>query len=541
VTPQALAPAEQAPAAGGAIESSPGPAAPAGAEKLDIKVRKVEIEGGFPEFADASAALAGGIEGKKVTVAKIYAFAKSLEQLYAKAGFVLVRVTVPPQRLTEGGSVKVVVIDGFIERIDTKGVEERARAAVDAHAEKLIGRAHITLGEIERAILIAGDVPGLRLKSALARGDKPGGALLVLEGQQHAVTGTLGGDNKNPDSLGRWQGNASLAVNSVLGFGEQAYVSFGSGFALAEHGFSNSPLKMAGGGIILPIGNDGFTLNPEYTRSLTLPTAAPGAPATTGDFERWALRWAFPLLRDRSETLNWTGALEYLHQDSYAPSFGTDINRDVYGALRVGVNWQRLTFWDAPFQADAQVSRGLGGRDAGIAHAEDIPLSRQGATPGFSKVNANFRLNQPLPAGFRIDLYSRAQVSGGKPLFLSEEFALDGAEGLSSFSNGTFNVDSGLTLRAELTYPFTIPVTFSSMSVSPYTFAAQGWGWIFEPTNVEQAETTAAALGLGAHMAVDAPDGFAGATLGLEVARQYSNVVGRHDATRFNLFTAMRY
>ena len=541
VTPQVLAPAQQWPASGALVESASGPSAPAGAEKLDITIGKVEIDNGFPELAKNSAALALNIEGKKISIAKLYQFAGALERIYAQAGFVLVRVNVPPQRLKEGGPVKISIIDGFIERVETKNVNERARAAVMARAQKLIGRTHVTLDEIERAVLFAGDVPGLRLKSALARGEKPGGALLVLEGDQRLATGALGADNKLPDSLGRWQWNTSLAVNGALGFGEQAYVSLGSGFALAQYGFPNSPLKMIGGGFILPIGAEGFTLNPEYTNSLTQPTPAAGAPKAIGDFERWALRASFPLTRDRSQTLNWTGAVEYIRQDLYATSFGTDISRDVYGALRVGGSWQRLTPWSAPFQADWQISQGLGGRDAAVAAAENIPLSHQGATPEFSKINANFRLNQPLPGDFRLDLFGRVQSSWRKPLFLSEEFALDGAEGLSAFSSGTFNVDAGATFRAELTYPFNLPGNSASMIFSPYLFAAQGWGWLYQPTSVEQAETIASALGLGAHLAVDAPDGFTGATLGLEAGRQYSNIVGRRDSRRFNLITSLRY
>jgi hemolysin activation/secretion protein len=541
VTPQTLAPAQLSPARVGPLGGASGPAAPAGAEKLDITIGKVAVDGGFPDLARETAALAAGLEGKRLSVAQIYQFARTLEQLYANAGFVLVRVAVPPQRLKEGGAVKLVVIDGYIERIETKGVEERARAAVAARAEKLIGRTHVTLAEIERAILIAGDVPGLRLKSALAKGEKPGGALLVLEGEQRLVTGALGADNSLPDALGRWQGNVSLAINSALGFGEQAYVTLGSGFALAQYGFPNSPLKMIGGGVILPIGADGFTLNPEYTNSLTQPAAAAGAPKSIGDFQRWALRANFPLLRDRSETLNLTGALEYIHQDLFAPSFGTDINRDVYGALRIGGNWRILTPWSAPFQANLQISQGLGGLDAANAKAANIPSSRLGATPEFSKINADFRLNQSLPADFRLDLFGRAQASWGKPLFLSEGFALDGAEGLSAFSSGTFNVDTGATIRAELIHPFNVSQSSASMTLSPYLFAAQGRGWLFEPTSVQQAETIAAALGLGSRLAVEAPDGFTSATLGLEVGRQYSNLIGRRDATRFNLVASARF
>ena len=76
----------------------------------------------------------------------------------------------------------MVVVDGFIESIDTSRVPERLRPVIVARTNALIGKRHITLGEIERRLLIAGDAPGLRLRSTLARGQREGGTRLVLEG-----------------------------------------------------------------------------------------------------------------------------------------------------------------------------------------------------------------------------------------------------------------------------------------------------------------------------------------------------------------------
>ena len=169
-----------------------------------------------------------------MSVADIFAAANAIEQAYAAHGYVLVRVAVPPQKLENGGTLHLVVIDGFVEGVDVKGVPEKQRALVQARLASLIGERHVTLSEIERRLILASDIPGLVLSSTIARGTAPGGTLLVLEATQSAVAGTLGFDNRLPSSLGTWELNGALAVNSPLGYGEQIYGAASTGYNLGK-------------------------------------------------------------------------------------------------------------------------------------------------------------------------------------------------------------------------------------------------------------------------------------------------------------------
>jgi hemolysin activation/secretion protein len=192
VTPQNLRPPPTNAPGGLTVSGAETLQAPAGANRVNVIVRRLAIEGGFPELEGETRALAQPIEGQRVTVARIYEFANALEQAYARAGYVLARVTVPPQKLIDRGDVRIIIVDGFIERVQVDNVPERERALVANRMASLVGRRHVTLAEIERSLLIAGGVPGLRLKSTLARGASLGGALLVLEGTHQLVTGTVG-------------------------------------------------------------------------------------------------------------------------------------------------------------------------------------------------------------------------------------------------------------------------------------------------------------------------------------------------------------
>jgi hemolysin activation/secretion protein len=413
---------------------------------------------------------------------------------------------------------------------------------ISARIAPLIGRRHIKLDEIERRLLTAGDAPGLRLKSTLARGKTLGGALLVLEGTHRLVTATASFDNRLPSSLGTWSHGTSVALNAALGLGEQIYASAQSSGDPARIFGSTSPLRVLGAGVVLPLGNDGWILNPEYTNSRSQPLPAIGGLANIGQFQRFAMRTSYPLIRTRTNTLSLNGAYEYISQSVALPLFSTDIHKDRYGALRIGAAYETgLPWWNAALQTSATLSQGIGGRDSADAFASGIPLSRLGAGPIFSKATLDAQFTQPLPNQFRMDFIGRVQTSFGQPLLVSEQFSLDGPLAISAYPSGTLNVDEGGTSRVELGRPFALIDTAVPIILSPYGFGSFGAGRLVEPTIVELAIVRAGAVGAGIRGGVDIAGGYQGMTLGLEAARQFSNLPNLSHTWRGQIVMSFRF
>ncbi len=309
-----------------------------------------------------------------------------------------------------------------------------------------------------------------------------------------------------------------------------------------EFTISISPLRVLGAGAVFPLGSDGWVLNPEYTNSRSQPVPVTGGLANIGQFERFALRTSFPLIRTRANTFSLNGAYEYITQSVALPLFSTDLNRDRYGAIRVGATFETgLPWWSAALQTSATFSQGTGGRDSTGALASGIPLSRQGASPLFSKAAFDVHLTQPLPEQFRIDFIARAQTSFGAPLLVSEQFSLDGPQAVSAYPSGTLNVDDGGTVRMELSRPFVLPGANAPLVLSPYGFGSFGVGRLVEPSFVELAVVRGGAVGAGVRGSFDGSDGYQGASLGLEVARQFSNLPTLLQAWRGNIVISLRF
>src|SRR3546814_14097480 len=99
-----------------------------------------------------------------------------MEAQAARDGHTLTRVLVPAQELRDGATLRLVVVRGFIERVDTDRVPPLVRKRVAALLAPLIGRDDVTLPIIERRLLPAPDTTGMHLEAARGQGDKGGGA-----------------------------------------------------------------------------------------------------------------------------------------------------------------------------------------------------------------------------------------------------------------------------------------------------------------------------------------------------------------------------
>lgn len=534
VTPPTLRPEKQS---GASVSVPPTESleAPAGSERLSTSVGKVTVDGGFSEMAAADAQAAASLEERTVTVAEIYRAAATLEAAYAGAGFVLARVVVPPQELVNGGQVRLLIIDGFVESIDTHSLPSRARRGVAASLGKLVGRKHVRMAEIERRLLVAATVPGLRLRSTLVRGSTEGGTVLVVDGRQRLVSGSAGVDNYLPSSLGNSELNASVALNSALGLGEQVYVSGATGVDLRRAFAGNDWLHILGGGAVVPLGGDGLTLNPEYTSSVTRPKAGVGVPESTGYFERAALRASYPVVLRRDQQLLLQVGFEHVDEHLLANGFATELYRDDYHVARLGADWSRSLQSGQTFELNGTYAQGVSGRTQRDAEVADVPLSRQFAEPEFHKLELDLHFNQPLPQGLQTAFVARGQISFGQALMRAEQFSLDGVEGVSGFPTGTFTTDSGVTLRSELSRPFSLPQA-AYVTLSPYVFGSGGRGYDTKPTAVEQRSIEVGAVGIGMRGASLYQSVFA-----VEVARQFSDITALHDEFRVDANIGMRF
>jgi hemolysin activation/secretion protein len=532
---------------GFALPGAPGLATPAGAEKLFVQLSGVIIKGGLPQLAAATAELEVKLIGRRISGAEVFAAARALEAAYATAGYVLVRVILPPQQLVNGARLTLVLVDGFIERIETKDVPERVRKRIDTLVGPLTGRRGLTLREIERRVLLAGDTPGVILRSTLAPGKVEGAAVLVIDAKYQAVSETLTVDNTLSQALGRTTLGMGLDFNSIAGLGELVYLRAAGDRDGGDNGFFDRypRNRVLAAGFVLPLWVDGLTFNAEYTDARTTPLAVAGM-QSTDTFQRLSLRLRYAWLRGRIGNFNSELVFDAQNetQSLFVAAIPAPLSEDRLRIVRFVNDGDVLTPWGATISGRAAASFGidaLGARSAADASAI-LPLSRQGADATFQKFDVTLGYTQSLIEHLVVNVSAHAQTSFGEPLLRSEQIGIANTTGLSAFDAGSIVGDQGYVARGELSSPWNVPLQTSAIGVvaSPYAFAAYGEVMLQDPTALEAGSIRATSWGGGLRLGGAAPSTQSNGSLALEYGHAHRSD-GVAAGNRFTIVSAFRF
>ena len=157
------------------------------------------------------------IIGKPQSINQLYSIAFEIEKEFNSKGYPLVRVILPVQELDqEQATVFFKVINGFIEKIDLSKVPKKQILRTYSYLKPLINKKSLKLRDMERQLLLASNVAGIKLSSSLTSGTKEGGTKLVIEADHKLISGGLTFDNTQSKELGRQQGQARTVISSLL-------------------------------------------------------------------------------------------------------------------------------------------------------------------------------------------------------------------------------------------------------------------------------------------------------------------------------------
>lgn len=549
ITPPSFRPDETRADTSLVFSGKPGLGAPPGADRLNVRLSGVQVQGAPPALAADVQALEARLVGRRIAASEIFAAAQALEAAFARAGFILTRVVLPAQTVRDGNRLRLVVVNGFVERVDYRNVPETVRARLGALVDTLVGQRDLTLGEIERRLLLAGDTPGVALRSTLTPGAEAGGTVLVIDAEYRPLSGFVAVDNTVGAQLGRWTLGTGLDLNSVLGLGETIYgrvfghpegndtTGFGSLFG------SDPRLRTLSAGIVLPLGTDGLTLNVEGTTSQTTPRIE-NFVESTSDFDRFSVRLRYPWLRSRTANFFTEVAFDATSEklSFIVPGAALPVSLDRLRVFRLSGDGDLKLDGGGLLTGRATASFGIDG--LGARSAADatplLPLSRLGADAEFQKLDITATYTQPLADHLVFGLYARGQTSFGQSLARSEQIGLASFQELSTFDAGSLGGDSGWVVRGEFSSPQVVPVAGLTVSVTPYLFGATGALYLERPTVLEVGRLQVSSAGIGVRLASVLGVTIPQASVTLEYGRRFRDD-GLRDGNRFTLVGSLRF
>jgi hemolysin activation/secretion protein len=430
----------------------------------EVRVDRVTIAGNeaipTPELSGAIE----GLVGATLPLSRIEDARLAILRMYREQGYAFAAVDAGLTRRPDG-SVDVIfgVVEGFIAEVKLEGDIGPAGTQVLRFLERLVGVKPASTRAIERALLLASDVPGVTVRGTLRPlQTEPGALQLIAQVERRLVSGFATIDNRGFREVGPVQWLGVIGLNSVTEFGERTEFSY--------FGAQDSTQWFVQGAVEAFVGGSGLRLRGYAGGGETRPT---GALRQIGYYSTQTVAGIaanYPIIRSRPFNLSVTGSLDAFDGEIQTGTQGRSrASRDQVRALRAGLDAQYLEARLLPFLpaatnlANVRVSRGLnslGGTSDGY-----VLSGRSGnETFNFVKVTGEVQRTQPIFAPFEGAMISLqglviAQWSDDV-LPLSEKCYLGGNRLARGYYAGQVTGDkcAGYAVELQLDVAYELPV-----------------------------------------------------------------------------------
>ncbi len=475
-------------------------AAPKGAEKVSFTLTELHVDGATVYSRQDLASVYGGDIGHKITLAQLYDIAGRITLKYRNDGYILTQVVVPPQHISHGVA-RLRVVEGYVDRVNVQGARGHEQGLIESYARGLSRGTPLNVHDMERALLLVNDLPGVKARSILSPSKtKVGAADLTVIVTRKPYDLEFDANNFGTKYLGPYQLGASAALNSVLGLNERI-----TGQTVYAPGAHLTPeLMYYALGYLQPVGPYGTTvaLNASYTDTNPGFRLKPFDVDGKSNYE--GVTVAHPFIRSRQ--LNLSGHVTVDFRDVKTEDNIEPTRKDRIRTLRVGgkIDYLDTLFGRAAYNsADLELSQGLGLFGATDGGAD---TSRPGANDTFTKFNAELQRLQRVVPDVNLLLGATGQVSADK-LFTSEEFGLGGQSYGRGYDPSEIIGDHGIAGKAELQWENPMRLSFLD-TWQGYGFYDIGQTWTKDATVLADKRNSLASTGLGVRSSFTEGTGF---------------------------------
>jgi hemolysin activation/secretion protein len=401
--------------------------------------------------------------GEEIALSRIYSIAAQMTAYYRNEGFILTRVVVPAQEITNG-RVTLQVVEGYIDQVSIEGDISHGRKLLTRLGERIKASMPLRASDLERYMLLANDLPGIHAQAVLQPSSKPGATDLTILVKEDRAYGYATVNNRGSKFNGPVQMQAGATFNSLLGsmsktsirlIGASQFSEFKSGEVRHEH----------------VLGSEGtvMTLVARHTRS------EPGAALAELEIESRSTSGAFtlahPVIRSRARSLYVHAGLDI--RNTRTTILGEEFTKDRVRKAVVGASYDFVDSLNGINLISAEVSKGLdilGGKKTG-----EPGMSRADADSDFLKVNMSvMRLQKVAPrVSLLIDLTGQYTKDA---LVASEEMAIGGSQYGRAFDPSEISGERGIAGRTELRFDGTTTLKWLDR-YQIYGFADYGAVW----------------------------------------------------------------
>jgi len=486
---------------------APGQTPPPNAEGIKFVLNQLTIAGSTVYSERALSAVYASDLHKEVTLAEVYRVVGRLTAKYRNDGYILSQVIVPAQAV-EGGVIRLQAIEGYVADVRVEGGSARLRGRIRKYGDKIKASRPLTVGALERGVLLINDLPGVSAHAVLAPSAVPGASDLVLQVTHRAAAADLSSDNRGSTAQGPRRVSGTLDLHATLGAGSRTEVRGVSTLdrELIYVAVAHDQFVGASGGR--------FEVAASYVYSKPQELAIIPLDLVT-DSETLTVSYTQAIVRSRSRNLSMRGSVSAFNSTSSI--FGIRDTSDRVRAAHVGLTYDGADRIGGLNIADVEFSQGLKG--LGASGSDSIFLSRPNGRTDFRKATLYAARVQSLPANWSLLASVDAQYAF-TDLLASELFSVGGEQFGRGYDPSALLNDHGAALRLDLRYTAAVGGR-SATTIMPYGFTDLGKVWQRTPEPGIAGSQSAASAGGGIRLNIGRQlSGF------IEVAKPFNTIVG---------------
>ena len=481
-----------------------------------VQVKAFAFKGNVLLSSEALQTALASFTNRALTLEQLKEAADAITNTYREAGWT-VRAFVPKQEVSNG-TVTLQIVEAVFGGASVQSTPfERIEASrLISMAEAMLTKGQpIHASDIDRALLLLDDLPGIQVTGNLVEGQRDGETNLALSVTDEAlVTGNASVDNQGSRATGAERLSVNLNINGPARLGDALAIQ-----ALVTQGSEYSRL-----GYTVPVGNQGWRagLNASHLQYHILEHYQANS-GTHGKADTTGAEASYPLVR--SQLFNLNTSLGYTHKrfENYKAEL-LDSNYHLR-ASNASLSAQQLDNWGGGGMtaASMQLTAGNVDRVRSVDYGRDQAADGQRTAGAFTKFNLSLNRLQTITPD--LSLYAAANHQrASKNLDTSEKLYISGATGVRAYPSSEPGGSEGNTVTLELRervnsewlvtgfydHAWLRANTYNNNAETPNTYHLQGYGlsaaWQ-AGTGIELKATAAQRVGSNPKAKTDGNDG----------------------------------
>jgi hemolysin activation/secretion protein len=391
--------------------------------------------------------------GQEVDFATLDRITRQITEILRTKNWFLAQAYLPQQDVTSG-DITIAILPGYLDGGNGKGsaysiasdsqkpVRLSSRLIESIANRQLQPGAIANEANLERTLLLIGEVPGLTARSQLEPGVNAGATRILINIEEGPIFGgAVMADNYGSRFTGTNQMNASLQFNDPSGAGEQFTLN-------ATH---TDGLNLMRFGYSIPVAADGLRIaaswspmNYKIVQGLGVTAGLKGSSNTA------AVSATYPFKRSRVENIygNLVVSQKSLEDDSNSGLLKSKVSQ----SFNANVSGDQLDGWGGGGLLSGNLGITSGYLDLSRLPADSAADATGYATQGnYHKLTFGVNRLQKITSSLNLMVNFYGQVAA-KNLDSSEKFGLGGPTGIRAYTGGEGMGDSGWVSNLELRY-----------------------------------------------------------------------------------------